>query len=251
MKAVPDALKRFKIAGKTVEFFSLDGSVLSNQKWSETHINQSGLGGYVNMTTGYVSVPQITSHVVTKQEIWLRLSNGKDVQCCYTGKTVPVTSGQNISVISMTAPGRDNVNVALVNHSTDGFHFISDVYWIASKYIFKRPSLLLSIFLTIVGWIVLYMTYSFFMMIDGAQLESQINSPPVQKILGQLIQIVPKLQGQDAKGSLAFYLVWAVMSPLAIPPLYFLWRYISRYIRFRVVANKLSFRLKQLGQAMI
>ena len=62
-------MESFKHKDKEVEFYTITGEVLSQQKSSETHVTSSGGGGYIGKQGGHISAPQIKTTVINKHEV--------------------------------------------------------------------------------------------------------------------------------------------------------------------------------------
>lgn len=113
-------MESFKHRGKEVEFWRTTGEVLSQNKYSETHVSQSGGGvGYVGKYGGYVSAPKIHSTTVTNHEFWIKQEDGSEKSFKLSGHDIPIREGQRISIITAGLKGSDsNYHSILVNHDT-------------------------------------------------------------------------------------------------------------------------------------
>ena len=249
MPSIPDSRSKLKLAGKSVEFFSANGVVLSNQKWSESHTYSSGVGSYHNTSIGFIALPQVKSYAVENQEVWLRLENGQDLQCRYAGQTIPVTSGQRISVLAMAIRGQVYANLAIVNHATNRWHVIGDLDWLVDSQLFRKPSWLKTFLIATSGWFLIGLVAGFAITAGAPAMKAAINSPPVQVTSAFLIRVLPTLPGATDRGeSLVAYMAFTAFFLLLVPPIYALWRHAKRYVRFEQTVETLSNHLGRLAQ---
>lgn len=112
-----------KIGGLSVKLETITGTVLSSEKYSQTHIAGHGGGGSVGPNGGYVAPATITSQSVEKHECWIRTEDGRERAFVFLGADIPLRPGQSVSIICVaTEEGLASQNgkwlsVALVNHS--------------------------------------------------------------------------------------------------------------------------------------
>jgi len=252
MSVIPDHLRAFNLGGKAIEFSTADGIVVSNQKWSEAHTYSSGMGGGYNSSTGQLELPEIKSYSVENQEVWLRVEKtGKDVQCRYAGKTIPITSGQKVSVVTMTIKGYAGLNVALVNHSTDRWHSIVDLEWLVGKQFFRRPSLLRTFALTAGGWCLLGLVVAG-IAAAASQLMPTISQAQVKTFINMLLDILPTVPGvHSRRESIEAYTLFTVFSLILLPPIYSIWRHFRGHLRFTRAVGNLTARLNRLAQSLL
>ncbi len=106
----------YKHRNKEVEFYKTTGVVLSQNKYSETHV--SSTDGYVT-SSGRVVSPKIHSNSVTKHELWIKTADGREISVQLSGVNIALREGQ---VITLLSAGRTDLNtnyyVSLINHSS-------------------------------------------------------------------------------------------------------------------------------------
>lgn len=54
------------------------GTVITINKWSDTHVFSTGGGGHVGPQGGYVSAPQVNSHIKQRAEVFSRGNDGQE-----------------------------------------------------------------------------------------------------------------------------------------------------------------------------
>lgn len=119
-------MENFRYKNRELEFWSVTGEVIGQNKYSETHISSSGGGGYINQHGGHISAPTISSSVVTNQEFWIRRANGVEKSVQLSGRDIPLRQGQVITLISAGLKGKDSGYYSiLVNHNAKRHWFIN------------------------------------------------------------------------------------------------------------------------------
>lgn len=238
---------RFALAGKTVELNGFDGLVFANQRWTESKTTWSGRGS-VNRETGELRLPDLVSSTTEQQEFWLRLDSGLDVQCRYTGRIIPVTQGQRVTVIAMSI-GASAANMALVNHATGNWHPLIELDRGVHAWLTSRPSWLGTFFIAAFGWLLIGVAATFCGTVGAPTIKTFINGPTAQAFFAFLIAILPSAPGTHDRGeTIVMVVALAGLVLLAAPLLYALGRHCRRYIRFRRVVGILEIRINQLAQ---
>ncbi|HEX7646586.1 MAG TPA: hypothetical protein VF450_04155 [Noviherbaspirillum sp.] len=247
MKTVNVISDRFALAGKAVELLGYGGEIIANQRWSESKTSWAGLGS-VNRATGELRLPELLSQTTEQQEFWLRLKSGQDVQCRYSGRTIPVTSGQRVTVITLSS-GSVGMNVALVNHSTGYWHPMADLNWCVHACLFRSSSWLGTFVLAVAGWMAIGFAAAFCFTAGAPTMKAFIRSQPVQAFFGILIAALPTPPGAHDRGE-TLVLVIALFGffLLVAPPLYALVRHRRRNTRFREIVDALTEHINQLAQ---
>ncbi|MCM2680716.1 hypothetical protein [Echinimonas agarilytica] len=119
-------MKNFKYKRKEVEFWSITGEILSQNKYSETHVHSSGGGGYVGKDGGHVSPPNVHSNTITNHEFWIKKSDGSEKSIQLSGHDIPLRPGQRITIISAGMKGKDSGYYSvLVNHHANEHWFLN------------------------------------------------------------------------------------------------------------------------------
>jgi hypothetical protein len=81
-------------------FDSIDGVILSSQRFYKTQIQSSGGGGYISSDYGgYVSAPTIYSTINSRQEIFIKALNNKEQQIVIHNVELPLREGQEVSFL--------------------------------------------------------------------------------------------------------------------------------------------------------
>jgi len=120
-------MKDFQNKGKALKFWSITGEVLSQNKFSETHVSSSGGGGYVGKSGGHVSAPTVRSSTSINQEFWIKTDDGKEKSVQLYDQDIPIREGQKITLISGGLKGKDpGYKLVLVNHN-------SKEHWLITK----------------------------------------------------------------------------------------------------------------------
>jgi hypothetical protein len=108
----------FKYQEKNIIFSVIQGVVLGQTKYTETHVSSSGGGGYVGKHGGKIEAPTIDSEIITKHEFWIKKSDGVEQCIKLTDCDIPVRTGQHVSVISAKLQDSNKKQfVALINHN--------------------------------------------------------------------------------------------------------------------------------------
>ena len=100
------------------------GTVIEGQRWSETHVSGSGggvvIGGYGAMSSS------VKSNVKNKQEIWLELENGQQMQFVLNADKFAARPNQRLSVaVYRNVENNKRTVISYYNHDTD-LHFDDD-----------------------------------------------------------------------------------------------------------------------------
>lgn len=95
------------VFGKKMWIDIIEGEVVSQQKWAETHVSGSGGGGWVNNAPGYTWVKPIDiySSTTTNHEFWIREPNGKEASFSFSNVNFPVRDGHLIRLAWASAEG--------------------------------------------------------------------------------------------------------------------------------------------------
>lgn len=101
MARLPDPMPK-SVDGVAFSVIWRAGTVLSNEAWSDTHVQSKGGGGFVLGGYGLTSAPRVSSTITPRQRIALRLAGG-DVFIEQTGEHLRVVAGQRIVLFSVTA----------------------------------------------------------------------------------------------------------------------------------------------------
>jgi hypothetical protein len=111
--------------GKTFEFKTRTGEVLSTNKISETHVSSSGGGGYVDpQYGGQVAAAQVSSTVTINHEFWIKEEDGNERAVQLYGD-IPLKVGQKVTLILCTLLGEEKgYYVVLYNHNAKKHWFI-------------------------------------------------------------------------------------------------------------------------------
>lgn len=119
-------MESFIHLNKEIEFLTISGEVLSQDKYSETHISSSGGGGYVGKSGGYVSSPNITSTSVTNHEVWIKTKDGREVDLNLTDYNICLREGQFITLIITRIKGTDKTCInGVVNHNSKNYSTVN------------------------------------------------------------------------------------------------------------------------------
>lgn len=119
-------MENFKHRKTEVVFRSITGEVLSQNKYSETHVSSSGGGGHIDRNGGYIEAPKIESTSVTNHEIWIRKNDNTEESVQIKGHDIPLRPGQLITLISAyTNENRTLYHSVLINHNANKHWFIN------------------------------------------------------------------------------------------------------------------------------
>ncbi|GEM_PF-5703362 len=111
-----------------VELWTNRGEVISDRKWSDTHVQSSGGGGYINSDStghvqGYIAAPSVSGKVVQRHTCWVRYVDGKEAERDISALDIPVRAGHQIAEVGGCVPGRDDKGVFLAfANLTTGSH---------------------------------------------------------------------------------------------------------------------------------
>ncbi len=114
----------FSFEDKKIEFDEITGTVLNQNKFSETHISSRG---NVN------SVTSVSSNVLTRHEVWLKNEHGQEASVDLSGSDVPIRDGQNITVLHLKTESQGAAPLLLVNHVSGRYHFLNDEITLLEK----------------------------------------------------------------------------------------------------------------------
>lgn len=116
-------MKDLTINKNTFSFDSITGEVLSQNKFSETHVSGGGGGG----SHGHTRSVSISSQAITKHEFWIKTDDGREEAIQLSGADVAIREGQRISLITIWNPSKDTGYYAmLVNHTAQTKDFLLD-----------------------------------------------------------------------------------------------------------------------------
>ena len=77
----------------------LPAVVLTVQKQTQTHLYSEGGGGRVGPTGGHIKAPQLKSYHTTKQELFVRLADGRELPITLTFDNIAVRPGNAITLV--------------------------------------------------------------------------------------------------------------------------------------------------------
>lgn len=119
-------MENFKHRNKEIEFWSVTGEIMAQNKYSETHVSSSGGGGYVGTHGGHISAPSVHSTTVTNHEFWIKTEDGSEESVQLAGRDIPLREGQKITLISAGIKGKgEGYYSVLVNHNANKHWFIN------------------------------------------------------------------------------------------------------------------------------
>jgi hypothetical protein len=119
-------MENFQHENLEVEFRSTTGEILSQNKFSETHVSSSGGGGYVGKHGGHVGAPNVQSESITNHEFWIKTEDGNEKSIQLSGHDIPLREGQKITLISAGVSGKDSRYFSvLINHNANNHWFIN------------------------------------------------------------------------------------------------------------------------------
>lgn len=82
------------------QFTIYEGTVVSIQRWSDTHISSSGGGGYVDPKFGgHVAAPQLNSQIVQRAEVFIKDKIGMQHALKLSDTGIPLTDGNQIIAV--------------------------------------------------------------------------------------------------------------------------------------------------------
>lgn len=111
-------MKPFTYGQRKLVFWSEAGTVLSQNKYSESHLSVTNGRTYVDNNQVSVQSPRIHSTVTTKHEFWIRLKDGTEKSCKLVNKDIPLRVGQDITLIGVAWEGvEEGYYCALINHN--------------------------------------------------------------------------------------------------------------------------------------
>lgn len=134
-------LDSFKAGKEDIRFWSFTGEVISQNKYSETHVWSSGGGGNIGPRGGHLAAAQTHSSVTTKQEFWLKLDDGTEKSVQLGGYDIPLRESQKISILmAQTETSESAYYAALINHASGITHEILSASSILDKLINFYPN---------------------------------------------------------------------------------------------------------------
>ncbi len=144
-------MESFKHNNKEIAFWSKTGEVISQNKYSETHVSSSGAVGNVG--------PTVHSTTVTKHEFWIRKEDGSEESIQLSGHDVPLREGQKITlIISGLKGGNYSYYTILVNHSANKHWFLENANSLNRKllknYFLSVKSTLIIAGLPLIGFVI-------------------------------------------------------------------------------------------------
>jgi len=165
----------FKYKRKTIEFSWLTGTLLSQNKYSETHVSSSGGGGTVTPHGGVVHAPTASSTVITNQDFWIKTDDGAEEPIQLRDCDIPLREGQRITVISAQTKKHHPSPVVLINHTAQKHWYIKEAsefnqqYSISSSLSYIITFILIVIGTTYIGYLISpgYSFVSFLLGISG------------------------------------------------------------------------------------
>jgi len=121
----------------------VEGEVVSQQKWSETHVRGSGGGGYINQGSGQIASTQIVSSTSEQLEFWVKADDGKETAFRLSDVDMAVRPGQRVRIASGAKAGGKKKSTLLLaqNFASGETHaLISDWQrWALSAGLLRRP----------------------------------------------------------------------------------------------------------------
>lgn len=122
MSLIPPELRTLTVGQNRIEFQAFSGEVITDRKWSETHVHSSGGGGYLGSHGGYIRPPSISSTVVTRSQFWLRDNAGREISVSGSDLDFEVRPGHRVTAVcGYTEASERGTYVFLLNHDT-GLH---------------------------------------------------------------------------------------------------------------------------------
>lgn len=117
---LPTNLTKLALRGKEFKFWTIQGICMAEKVWSETNISSSRNGN------GQVSA--VHSQNMTKREIWVRLSDGKERNFLLPDDTnFAARDGHQLSLVCVSNKQLSTTHfhyLAIVNHDTDKWVFL-------------------------------------------------------------------------------------------------------------------------------
>ena len=120
----------------------VEGEVVSQQKWSETHVRGSGGGGYINQGSGHISSTQITSSTSEQLEFWVKSDDGKETAFRLSDVDMAVRPGQRMRIASGAKASTKQSTVLLAKNFASGetHGLVSNwLHWALSAGLLRRP----------------------------------------------------------------------------------------------------------------
>jgi len=140
-------MKSFTYKGNEYKFTSETGIVLSQSKFSETHVSGGG------SSRGGV---RVNSTVVTNHDIWLQKEDGTELSFHIEGVKIPLREGQKVTFVQVgSKDSKQTELVALVNHNTSQHWYINSPRDI--NHMFGISKLLLKLGVVVVLWFVVHL----------------------------------------------------------------------------------------------
>ena len=134
-------MENFRFRKKEIDFLSITGEVLGQNKYSETHVSSSGGGGYVGEHGGRVHAPTVHSTTITNHEFWIKKEDGGEYAVQLSGCDIPLNKKKKITLISAGIKGKKTrYYCILVNHNANRHWFINKAEALNQKLKIYRPS---------------------------------------------------------------------------------------------------------------
>ena len=112
------------LKNNVLNFEVIEGGVVGEKKWAETHVYSSGGSGYVGPRGGYVNMPTVKNNVVTRHSFWIKENGtGKEIPVDLCGQDVPLREEQEVALV-VADTGEHQYPVILVNYPAKQFHFL-------------------------------------------------------------------------------------------------------------------------------
>ncbi|MDP1697059.1 MAG: hypothetical protein U0975_10610 [Erythrobacter sp.] len=111
-------LKSLDLGRNVLRFNVVEGVIVGDKKWAETHVYSSGGGGYIGPQGGYVRPPTLNSNVSTNHEIWIK-ENGseREFPISLRNTDLKVREGHKVAVV-IADTGQHRYFTQLVNRTT-------------------------------------------------------------------------------------------------------------------------------------
>lgn len=110
-----------------LNYSSVRGTILDQQKYSETHVVSSSGGGNVVQGSGYVAAPNVTSYAVTKHDFLFTDDSGTRHAIKLRQLDVPMVTGDEITVFYAENESGDSLPALLANHSANRYWHLAPV----------------------------------------------------------------------------------------------------------------------------
>lgn len=140
-----------RIGTRIFDIWSFTGEVMSDKKWTSTHVSGEGGGGYLHNGTGHSSSVSISSTTTTHDQFILRDKSGKEKSFEFSNMHLAMRVGQTVTVFWAIKHGKTSgPYIAVYNHATDDLtrifdnidSFRSSVLWKTYRFIVKTATVL-------------------------------------------------------------------------------------------------------------